>query len=376
MKNWIKELNIKVTKDQKKWLESLYKKISSREDVTYRTLRAELSKHVAENFDPNLIDDRLALYKGTELTILGVEYLHPEKKILEKTDQVIIAIKELLLENPTLEDVELEQIHNKTGIDKKELDQILLYIVRFYEPSFSNGSSGNAEFRCRSLRVGDEINFDNYLKYKSLDDVIAAQMKRREEDKLPKTKPKTKKTRILKGINTGVFGNQYFVEEDDIDDDREGVFCKPLFKSPIPKVNESICFVLMPFTEPWSNEVWTKMIRPTVEELGLQCLRADSTHGLSIIEDIWTSMNQSAFIIADLTKVNPNVMYEIGIVHTIGKPNILITQDISSKPFDVSHLRKYPYSVTPSGADNFKVKMHEVIKDIYTRNYPDFQLKE
>lgn len=131
----------------------------------------------------------------------------------------------------------------------------------------------------------------------------------------------------------------------------------------------------MPFREAWSDEVWSNMIRPAVEELGLQCLRADSIHGLSIIEDIWTSMNQCAFIIADLTKVNPNVMYEMGIVHTIGKPSILITQDISNKPFDVSHLRQYPYEVTPSGANKFKAKMHEAIQDIYVKNYPDYQLK-
>lgn len=374
MKAWIKELDIKVTEDQKKWLQALYEKAFDRGVVNYRILRTELYGVVAEDFDPDSIDDRIANYRGTEITLLGVEFLHPEIKILEKTDKIIKAIKGLLLGDPTLEDVELDQIHEKTGIDKKELDQILLYVTRFEEPSFSNGSSGNDEYRCRSLWVRDEKTFDSYLNYKSIDSVIENWLKRREEYKLPKAKSKSA-TRVIRGIKGGLPGNQYFIGEEINEEADKGFYCKPIFNSPVPKVNESLCFVLMPFREPWSDEVWSNMIRPSVEELGLQCLRADSTHGLSIIEDIWTSMNQCSFIIADLTKVNPNVMYEMGIVHTIGKPSILITQELSNRPFDVSHLRQYPYEVTPSGANKFKAKMHEVIRDIYEKNYPDYQLK-
>jgi hypothetical protein len=373
MKNWIDELKIKVTSDQKRWLEFLYEKLVTRENMNYRLMGSELHKHFPEDFDPSSIDDRFVSYSGSELTLLGFEFLHPERKIIEKLDLVIRAIKELLLENPSSEQFEITQISDKTSVDPKELDLLLLFLTRFREPSFSNGSSGNSEYMYHAIRVSNEETFNNYLNYKKIDDVIEAQLFRKEKADLPPPKLKTK-TRVIKGVKGGILGNQYFIEEE-VDEEPAGIYVKPIFTSPVPKINQALCFVLMPFGETWSNEVWSNMIRPSVEGLGLQCMRADSIHGMSIIEDIWTSMNQSAFIIADLTKVNPNVMYEMGIVHTIGKPSILITQDISSKPFDVSHLRQYPYEVTPSGASKFKAKPHEVIRDIYSKNYPEFALK-
>ena len=48
-----------------------------------------------------------------------------------------------------------------------------------------------------------------------------------------------------------------------------------------------------------------------------------------IIEDIWKSINEAKFLIADVTGRNPNVFYEIVVAHTIGKSVIIISQDIN-----------------------------------------------
>jgi nucleoside 2-deoxyribosyltransferase len=125
----------------------------------------------------------------------------------------------------------------------------------------------------------------------------------------------------------------------------------------------------MPFTEPWSDRVYSKLIRKNVEELGIQCLRADNLRGQIIIEDIWAKINQSAFIIADVTNKNANVMYELGIVHTVGKPTILITQDISQNPFDVSHLRHYSYKDNIDSFETFGNELQSIIKDMYINHY-------
>jgi hypothetical protein len=39
--------------------------------------------------------------------------------------------------------------------------------------------------------------------------------------------------------------------------------------------------------------------------------------------DVWNSIYSSSIIIADCTGRNPNVFYELGIAHTLGKPVIL-----------------------------------------------------
>jgi len=117
------------------------------------------------------------------------------------------------------------------------------------------------------------------------------------------------------------------------------------------------------------KRVYEELIRKNVEDLGIQCLRADNLTGQIIIEDIWTKINQCAFIIADVTNRNPNVMYELGIVHTIGKPTILMTQDVSSIPFDFTHLRHYEYEDNSDGFREFSERLPQIIRNIYKERY-------
>jgi len=113
--------------------------------------------------------------------------------------------------------------------------------------------------------------------------------------------------------------------------------------------SSNICFVLMPFGESF-DEVYRTLIQPAVIQAGLNPLRADDifTPG-SIMEQIRSAIQQSRICIADLTGRNPNVLYELGIAQALGKPSILLSQDISDVPFDVRHLRIIKYTNNPKG---------------------------
>jgi Lon protease-like protein len=143
----------------------------------------------------------------------------------------------------------------------------------------------------------------------------------------------------------------------------------PIFTSRVSRIDPNLCFVLMPFREPWSDRLYFKLIRPIVEALGLQCIRADNLTGQIIIEDIWTKINQCALIIADVTGRNANVMYELGIVHTIGKPTILITQEIDHIPFDFGHLRHYAYQDNIDGFKALSDTLREVAIQVFKNRY-------
>ena len=127
----------------------------------------------------------------------------------------------------------------------------------------------------------------------------------------------------------------------------------------------------MPFTEEWSDRVYNRLIKQNIEAIGLQCVRADNLNGQIIIEDIWTQINQAAIIIADVTNKNANVMYELGIVHTLGKPTILLTQDIKNIPFDFTHLRHHDYKDNIESFEVFGKKLRQIIKEIHQTNYPN-----
>jgi hypothetical protein len=102
----------------------------------------------------------------------------------------------------------------------------------------------------------------------------------------------------------------------------------------------------MPFSEQMS-QVHVE-IRKAVEEYAeITCLRADDlAHPAKITDDIWAKIQQARFAIADVTGSNPNVFYEVGLCHAIGKPVILLLEKGSQMPFDLSGIRYLRYSRT------------------------------
>lgn len=128
----------------------------------------------------------------------------------------------------------------------------------------------------------------------------------------------------------------------------------PIFIDRDTRIKEKDVFVIMPFSEPWSNDLWKSMIIPVVESMGLTPIRADDLYGRSIMEDIWKGILHSAIVIADITGRNPNVLYELGIAHTLGKKVILLTQNVKDIPFDLQHLRHIIYNNTFTGGNELR----------------------
>jgi guanylate kinase len=123
------------------------------------------------------------------------------------------------------------------------------------------------------------------------------------------------------------------------------------------------CFVLMPFkTE--LTPIYDDHIVPALDLCGIHAARADRIFSnQSIMTDILDAVRTARIVIADLTHANPNVFYETGICHALGKDVILITQD-SEVPFDLRHIRHIRYSYTPRGMAAFEVALKETIKAV------------
>jgi len=103
------------------------------------------------------------------------------------------------------------------------------------------------------------------------------------------------------------------------------------------------CFVIMPFHSLYELE-YERVIRPAIEEAGLTCIRGDEIYTeQAIIQDIWKSIRQARVIVAELSDRNPNVMYETGLAHALGKPIIMLTRNEKDVPFDLRPLRYIYY---------------------------------
>lgn len=115
------------------------------------------------------------------------------------------------------------------------------------------------------------------------------------------------------------------------------------------KTIEGFIFVLMPFNEELT-QMYKDYIKKPLEGEGYKVFRADDFfRPTPIIDDIWKSICEAEFIIADLTGRNPNVFYEVGLAHVLGKYTILITQSLEDIPFDLKSIRIIQYKLEPQG---------------------------
>jgi len=91
--------------------------------------------------------------------------------------------------------------------------------------------------------------------------------------------------------------------------------------------------------------VYEQLIRPALEEVGYEVARADTyLTQQNILRDVIAGIAEANGVVADLTTLNPNVMYELGIAHGLQIPTVLITQSIEDLPFDLRSYRLVQYS--------------------------------
>jgi len=132
-----------------------------------------------------------------------------------------------------------------------------------------------------------------------------------------------------------------------------------------------ICFVIMSFQEKYIL-TYEKAIRPAVKDAAdyrkekWSCLRSDEIRVPgSITKEIVTSLHTADLVIADLTGHNPNVFYELGVVHSAGRPTIMITQQLRELPFDINTYRVHEYTPSDDGLSKLHDFLYSTILDVW-----------
>lgn len=141
---------------------------------------------------------------------------------------------------------------------------------------------------------------------------------------------------------------------------------------PIPP-QDNLVFVLMPFTEQWSDTIWKEIIKNKIESIpniSLMCRRADDLFGQDVMKDIYESILAARIIVADITERNANVFYELGMAHAFGKDVILLSQSEVHIPFDLNRFRHCIYSNDAAGYQKLTEFLEGSVKSIL-----DFQGK-
>jgi hypothetical protein len=135
-------------------------------------------------------------------------------------------------------------------------------------------------------------------------------------------------------------------------------------------------FVVMPFSETWSAGTYA-FIRRAVKWLeapegALHLYRADEiAEPGQISQQIKDSIAAAHVVIADITDVNPNVMWELGYADGIGKTIVILNQSPTSSPFDMVDRRQVAYSISPTDEEEENLLRHiiEALRSGYGRGF-------
>jgi hypothetical protein len=130
-------------------------------------------------------------------------------------------------------------------------------------------------------------------------------------------------------------------------------------------LDRNLCFLLTPFHPDFAGT--KQMIEDVARELHLRCERADDIQYAGTIHaDIWSRIQQAAVIVADLTTLNPNVMFELGVATAVKEQFrvvLVVRRDEANKvPFDLRPFRHIQYEDSMAGARSFRSQLREYLR--------------
>jgi len=133
------------------------------------------------------------------------------------------------------------------------------------------------------------------------------------------------------------------------------------------------CFIITPIGNNNSDirrhaeGVINAVIKPLLEneENGFKVVVAHEINDTGSIPDqVFNQVVNAKLVIANVTGLNPNVMYELGVRHALRLPVITIAEEGTNLPFDINSQRTIFYENDMFGTNELKTKLAEMLKKI------------
>lgn len=127
------------------------------------------------------------------------------------------------------------------------------------------------------------------------------------------------------------------------------------------KSKKENCFIIMPITTPeeWLGEydedpdhfanVLENLFIPAVKAAGFNPIPPKSKGSEVIQADIIKKIEESPYLLCDMSILNPNVFFELGIRTALNKPIALVTDELTvDVPFDTHIINHHTYNHSPT----------------------------
>ena len=295
---------VKLTEHERLWLNEVYQS----QEFDVKKTKVKLFEKIPKNFDIRKIDQRL--YRYDNLTLVGIWLIDPDSKIFADVAQVIAKIKEMILLSPGIDRVSATDLAEKTGFWEQDVEAAHRLMTDLGNFMGSASSSGNSRgYSSISLPTGDD-GYDAYLSYENLNNLM---------EEFYTWKP-------LESVG--------------------GTVASWFPQNPMPSVavgdevkkKPNTAFIIMPIdpSKPDLLDVLNS-IKEICAKFSIGAVRADEIeHQQQITDVVLQQIRECEFLIADLSLERPNVYYEIGYAHAIGKRPILFRKKGIPLHFDLS----------------------------------------
>ncbi len=137
------------------------------------------------------------------------------------------------------------------------------------------------------------------------------------------------------------------------------------------------CFMITPIGDAGSeirkhaDWVFKFAVQPVMAEKGLEATRADMMDDPFMINDsVFAAIDEADICVADLTNLNANVFYELGVRHALEKPVIHIAHVGTRIPFDTANYRTIWFDLSDFGQMNqLKVQIAGQVDTIFSSGF-------
>lgn len=142
------------------------------------------------------------------------------------------------------------------------------------------------------------------------------------------------------------------------------------FKRPLSDIPVLPCGIVMPIAAmgDYSESHWLdvqNIIKEAVSFAGYEArLVSESADATVIIRSIVQNVYQDEIVVCDVSGMNPNVMFELGMRLAFDKPVVIIKDEVTRFSFDISTIEhlEYPKSLRYQSIQQFKVKLADKIR--------------